>query len=343
MQFGIRALEDTNDLAGATLAHSLLLAPRKKLRKGHVLTDVDLEAIRQAGIAEITVAIPEPGDMMEDAAAGYIADVFPLDGFRREDVGTGRVNFHAVADGVLTVEPARIDALNRIDPAITLATLVNYSHVREGQMIATVKIIPFAVDGAQVENAADEVRAAGTIRVHAFREGLKVAMIQTRVKGTKKSVLDKTWRVTQARLQEMQAELVDESRTDHAVAALAEEIAAQIAAADMVLIFGASAVTDRRDVVPQAIYQAGGKILHVGMPVDPGNLLVLGEISGKPVIGAPGCARSPKENGFDWVLRRLCAGIPVTADDIVVMGVGGLLTEIPIRPHPRETASPVRG
>jgi molybdenum cofactor cytidylyltransferase len=342
MQFGIRALDETNDLAGATLAHSLQLAPRKKLRKGHLLTAGDLDAIRGAGIAEITVAIPEPDDMMEDSAAGYIADVFALDGFRREDVGTGRVNFHAIADGVFTVDPDRIDALNRVDPAITLATLPNYSHVRAGQMIATVKIIPFSVGGALVEKAAARVKAPDTVRVHPFREGLKVAMIQTRVKGTKATVLDKTWKVTKVRLEELHAELVDESRTDHAVAALAEEITAQIAVADMVLIFGASAVTDRRDVVPQAIYQAGGKILHVGMPVDPGNLLVLGEISGKPVIGAPGCARSPKENGFDWVLQRLCANIAVTAEDIVGMGVGGLLMEIPIRPHPRETASPVR-
>lgn len=341
MWFGIRSLDNANDLVGATLAHSLLLAPRKKLRKGHVLTPADLDAIRDAGIAEITVAMPEPGDMMEDAAAAHIADVFPLDGFRREDVGTGRVNFHAAADGVLVVEPSHIDALNRIDPAITLATLPNHSFVRAGQMIATVKIIPFAVAGALVERSAAEVRKPDTIRVHPYIDGLRVAMIQTRVKGTKSSVLDKTWRITGARLNELHAALVDESRTDHTVAALSAELAEQIVGADMVLVFGASAVTDRRDVVPQAIEQAGGTILHVGMPVDPGNLLVLGEIAGKPVIGAPGCARSPKENGFDWVLRRLCAGIEVASNDIVAMGVGGLLTEIRVRPHPRETSSPV--
>ncbi|WP_425418562.1 molybdopterin-binding protein [Oricola indica] len=340
MWFGTRPLDDADDLVGATLAHSIQIAPRRKLRKGHVLTPESLVAIGEAGIAEITVAIPEAGDMTEDAAAGHIADVFALEGFRREDVGTGRVNFHAAADGVLVVAPGRIDALNAIDPAITLATLPNHSPVSEGQMIATVKIIPFAVDGALVEKAAAEVTAPDTIRVHPFRRGLKVAMIQTRVKGTKSSMLDKTWRITNARLESMHAVMTDESRTDHAVGPLAEEIAAQIAGNDIVLVFGASAVTDPRDVVPKAIEQAGGTILHVGMPVDPGNLLVLGEIGGKPVIGAPGCARSPKENGFDWVMRRLCAGIAVKGDDIVAMGVGGLLTEIPIRPHPRERQAP---
>jgi len=63
---------------------------------------------------------------------------------------------------------------------------------------------------------------------------------------------------------------------------------------------------------------------------------VLGTLAGKRVIGAPGCARSPKENGFDWVLDRLIAGLDVTASDIAGMGVGGLLMEIPTRPQPRE-------
>jgi molybdenum cofactor cytidylyltransferase len=72
------------------------------------------------------------------------------------------------------------------------------------------------------------------------------------------------------------------------------------------------------------------------MPVDPGNLMLIGKVRGQPVLGAPGCARSPKENGFDWVLMRLLAGIPVTREDITGMGVGGLLMEIVTRPQPRE-------
>ncbi|MAZ15500.1 MAG: hypothetical protein CL535_04110 [Ahrensia sp.] len=340
MWFGTRSLDDDSDLVGATLAHSEQLAPRRRLRKGHVLTADDLDAMREAGLAKVTVAIPEPCDMMEDAAAAHIADVFALEGFRREDVGTGRVNFHALADGVLVLAPERIDSLNRIDPAITLATLPNFSHVRAGQMIATVKIIPFAVAATLVEKAAAEVGKPDTIRVHGFRNGLRVAIIQTEVKGTKASVLDKTVRVTVARLEKTHAQLVGETRTAHDAGELSAEIEMQLAGADMVLVFGASAVTDSRDVIPQAIVQAGGTILRVGMPVDPGNLLVLGEIASKPVIGAPGCARSPKENGFDWVLWRLCAGLKVTGDNIISMGVGGLLTEIPLRPHPRETANP---
>src|SRR5205823_6617820 len=107
-------------------------------------------------------------------------------------------------------------------------------------------------------------------------------------------------------------------------------------AADLILVFGASAITDRRDVIPAAITQAGGTVERFGMPVDPGNLLLTGKLGGADVIGLPGCARSPKINGFDFVLWRLAAGLPVGRDEIAGMGVGGLLMEIPTRPQPRD-------
>jgi molybdenum cofactor cytidylyltransferase len=107
------------------------------------------------------------------------------------------------------------------------------------------------------------------------------------------------------------------------------------AGAELVLVFGASAIADRRDVIPAALVASGGRIEHFGMPVDPGNLLLVGDLGGRPFLGAPGCARSPKENGFDWVLQRLLAGLPVKKTDVAGMGVGGLLMEIVTRPQPR--------
>ena len=111
--------------------------------------------------------------------------------------------------------------------------------------------------------------------------------------------------------------------------------------AELVLVFGASAIADRRDVIPSALEAIGGRIEHFGMPVDPGNLLLIGDANGRPVLGAPGCARSPKENGFDWVLMRLLAGLEVPREAITGLGVGGLLMEIITRPQPRK--EPVAG
>jgi molybdenum cofactor cytidylyltransferase len=208
-------------------------------------------------------------------------------------------------------------------------------------MVATVKIIPFAVPERAVEAAAEfAARGEPLLRVAAFVPR-RVALIQTRLPGMKESILDKTREVTGQRLAALGCTLAAEERCAHAAADLAPRIAAAVeAGAEMVLVHGASAIVDRRDVIPEAVVAAGGAIEHFGMPVDPGNMLLLGRFGATPVLGLPGCARSPKVNGFDWVLERLVAGLPVGKREIMTMGAGGLLAEIPSRPLPRAEASP---
>ncbi len=253
---------------------------------------------------------------------------------------TGRVNLHAPAAGVFTVDKQLIDAINAVDPAVTIATVAQYAAVEKGQMVATVKIIPFAVPARVVDRVVDLCKDREAFAVHPYR-ALKIGMVQTVLPGIKDTVLDKTVRITEARLQRSGSRIVGERRTPHEAKAVSEAIRSLATDSDMVVVFGASAMSDPGDVVPAAIGAAGGAVLRAGMPVDPGNLIVVGDLSGKPVLGAPGCARSPKENGFDWVLDRLVAGIDVTDSDIASMGVGGLLMEIPTRPQPREAVRPM--
>ena len=98
-------------------------------------------------------------------------------------------------------------------------------------------------------------------------------------------------------------------------------------------------MVDRHDVLPAAVESAGGSVDHFGMPVDPGNLLFIGQRGGLPIVGMPGCARSPKLNGFDWVLWRLLANIEVSPQDIMLMGSGGLLKEINERGQLRQNSN----
>jgi molybdenum cofactor cytidylyltransferase len=202
-------------------------------------------------------------------------------------------------------------------------------------MIATVKIIPFAVAAAARDKAL-AAAPAPVVRVAPYRIR-KVGVVSTLLPGLASKVIDKTLKITNERLAPANATIVAERRVPHEQAALARALGEVLKqGAELVVVFGASAIADRRDVIPAALETIGGKIEHFGMPVDPGNLLLIGNAAGHPVLGAPGCARSPKENGFDWVLMRLLAGLPVPREDITGMGVGGLLMEIVTRPQPRD-------
>jgi len=337
MIFGEMTLAEAE---GALLAHGLR-GDGFAFRKGRVLDRSDLEAIARGGLTHVIAARLEPEDVPEDAAATAVARAILGDGLLVSAAFTGRANLYASAPGVLVYDPAALDAVNAIDEAITVAVLPPHAPIAPRQMAATVKIIPFAAPRAAL--AAVLARIAATqpfLRVARFRP-LRAALVQTRLPGLKPSVLAGTVDATRARLAGLGGSLVADSVVPHEIAAVAEALrAAHAQEIDLLLVLGASAVVDRRDVIPAAISAAGGSVAHFGMPVDPGNLLLFGALGGKPVIGLRGCARSPKLNGFDWVLQRVAADLPIGRTEIMRMGAGGLLTEIPSRPLPRQTAAP---
>lgn len=335
MIFGPTPLDQA---VGALLAHSVKLG-RGSFKKGRRLSAEDVEQLRAAGLESVIAARLEAGDCHEDEAAASLAQAVMGENLKASAAFTGRCNLIAKARGVLLVERARLDAINGIDESVTLATLPPFELVEPRQMVATVKIIPFAVEKSALERCLEAARGAtALVRLAALRPR-QVGLVQTHLPGMKASILDKTLEALALRLAALDCPPPLERRCTHDPAEIARALddLAQAGCA-LLLVSGASAIVDRRDVVPEGIVASGGVIEHFGMPVDPGNLMLLAHRAETPVLGLPGCARSPKVNGFDWVLQRLLADVPVAPSDIMAMGAGGLLKEIALRPLPRSAA-----
>jgi molybdenum cofactor cytidylyltransferase len=332
MRFGPVPIDQAE---GAILAHSVPL-PDGRLRKGCVLTAADLMRLLVSGVAEVTVAQLDPEDLHEDAAALALAQALVPDptaaGLRLRPVGTGRVNVHADVTGVLEVLADRVDALNAVDPMITVATVPRWQRLTQNDMAATVKIIAYGVDRAAVARACSA--GAGALRMRPVAMS-RAALIQT---VTDADDGEKGHRAIQKRLTALNVHMEPKCLVPHREGDLAAALR-ETKAVDLILILTASATSDPDDVAPQALRLAGGTVERFGMPVDPGNLLFLGLLGQTPVIGLPGCAKSPALNGADWVMERVICGVPVTGADIAAMGVGGLLKEIPQRGRLREARS----
>jgi molybdenum cofactor cytidylyltransferase len=329
MKFGPTPIEEAE---GAILAHGVRI-DGVAFKKGDIVTPDRRVALGSAGVRCVVAARLELDDIGEDEAALKLASRLAGANLRCSPPFTGRVNLFAETAGLAVVESHAIDQVNAVDEAITVATLSRYRAVAKGDMVATVKIIPFATQAPMLERAL-AAAPTGAISVKPFKP-MRIGVVSTTLPGLKPSVIAKTLRVLEARLKPTGAHIVAQEIVPHEVGPLAKTLGRMIDGADALIAFGASAITDRRDVIPAAVEAIGGRIERFGMPVDPGNLLLLADRHGVPILGAPGCARSPKENGFDWVLQRALAGIPVRDADIRAMGVGGLLMEIAARPQPR--------
>lgn len=319
---------------GAVLAHSVIL-PGGRLRKGCVLGPAEIAALRAAGLTKVTVARLDQDDVPEDEAARRLAAALVPDakpaGLTVSTAFTGRVNLNATVPGIAAVDAGAVHALNRIHPAITLATLPPLARVTTGQLTGTVKIIAYAVPDTALAQACEV--AKGALRVlPVVRQS--ASLILTEVPELDPKLAAKGQRAVEGRLKALGMRLERCEAVPHEVDAVAKAL--NRARGDILLILTGSATSDLHDTAPEGLRAAGGKVQRFGMPVDPGNLLFLGRLGQKPVIGLPGCARSPALNGADWVLERLACGLEVSDGDIAAMGVGGLLKEIPVRGRLRE-------
>ncbi len=327
----------TSEAFDCLLAHSVRV-DGKRLSKGTLLTRELQFTLQNAGVMSVIVARIDAEDLHEDDAASYIADAVAGAGLSISAASTGRVNLHAASDGLFLFSREAVLALNSVDPEITFATLAENIWVPAGRMVATIKIIPYAVPRVSVDKA---VQAFGASNLQVVAPTHKRAiLLQTTLSSLKPSVHDKTRAVTTHRLEARGAILVDELRCEHTEAALTRQLtAAAKTSVDWLLIVGGSAISDRRDVIPAAIEAAGGEVVRYGLPVDPGNLLLLGKLGDKVVLGLPGCARSPKYNGLDQLLDRLACDVPIDDQWLNSLSVGGLLAEMLDRPQPRVSAS----
>ncbi|MDU9003470.1 molybdopterin-binding protein [Sedimentitalea todarodis] len=322
------------EAVGHVLAHSVQL-PAGRLRKGMILSKGDVAALAASGFDQITVARLDPGDIGENDAAEALARALVPDpktaGLHLSAPFTGRVNLLADGPGLARIDAAAIDRVNHVHPMITVSTVPRWQRMDRDGMVATVKIISYAVPGTALERACELAPGALTLQRPMLS---RAEFIETRISGRAEGpTSDKGYRMMQGRLDRLGVDLSDPVAVAHRIAPLVQAIAA--CDAELILILTGSATSDPTDVAPEAVRRAGGEIIHFGMPVDPGNLLFLGRIGAQMVIGLPGSARSPAVSGVDWVLERVICGLQVSPQDIMDMGVGGLLKEIPTRPQPR--------
>ncbi len=320
---------------GDLLVYSVRI-PNGKLPKGTRLTKTHIEKLRLMGIERLLVASLQKQDIDENLAAKLLSTAFYKKGFKLSVPATGRVNFIAEHLSISRLDIEKINKLNEIDEAITFATVLPDQLLTKGQMVATLKIIPYAVSKRSLDKAIKLIKGGELLSCRQIIPR-NFSLIQTTFEDTKPSILLATENVTRTRLAQLECSLIDCQIVEHSADYVSQAlIRARKQGAQAFLLCGASAIADRLDVLPKALKMAGGEIIHFGLPVDPGNLSMVGNWDGMFVLGMPGCARSPKLNGLDWLLQKSLAGIKLDKSELSRMAVGGLLADIASRPLPRK-------
>ncbi len=315
-----------NEAIGHILLHNQADSNgRRILKKGHLLTTPDIETLQTLEKSTIYVAIIEAGDIAENEAAHRLGQYLKHDYLNVSTATTGRVNLIATKAGMLNVNYDILQTFNNI-PGITLATKLHNSQVQSKTLVGTIKIIPYSVPETDLTTAETILREnPSLIKINPFSMR-KATLITTGSDNAREKVINGFTPALQNRLETYGVELVSGPYVSENV----EEICGAIQQAldnqaEMILIAGETSIMDIDDITPQAIVTAGGELIHHGVPVEPGNLLLLAYHGQTPIVGTPGCARSKKYNVVDMVLPRLATGEHLTRQDLIALGHGGYL------------------
>ena len=238
MKFGPTPLDEAR---GAILAHTLRL-PGRVIKKGTALSEADLDAMRTANLREVIAATLQAGDVPEDEAAERLAQAMMAPLLAKSRAATGRVNLLADAPGLLVLDVAAIGRLNALDESITIATLPNHTLVSAREMLATIKIIPFAVPGPVLAVAEAMLRSGGpSLRIMPLKP-LKVGLVVSELPGLKQSAMEGAAEVTGARVEALQGSMLPVERVRHETPAIADALARlRRAGAELLLIAGCRA------------------------------------------------------------------------------------------------------
>ena len=340
MKFGEVELDEA---VGGILAHKLYDdAGKMVFNKGHLLSADDIARLRQRGLKRITVTQLSSADLHEDEAAARIGAVVAGRHVKMRAPGVGRANLTAAERGVLHVNAPTLELINNIYDGITIATRRAYSLVDAGEMVALVKVVPFGVPAARVVDVERIAESSAAVLQVRPLQAMRVALIVSGTEATRERLLRSFHEPVRRRIEGWGSQLLTPTFCAHNAESVAQAIREQAGGrvdtappADLILVASISAIIDREDVVPAALLLAGGSITLHGVPVDPGTLLMMGYLGEAPVVGAPGCIKSPKTNVIDWILPRLLSGERLTRANLVSMGHGGLLQDIAERPMPR--------
>ncbi len=326
---------------GRILGHNISNPDGKRvLRKGRHLTIDDVSLLTILGRDVVYVAELESEDVREDVAADRIARSVSGAGIQVTRPNVGRVNLLAETWSVLRVDASQLSRINACE-GVSLATLPSHTVVQARKIVATVKVIPFALPENLVHQA--EMIAGESdpvIQLFPLRSRVVALVLSSSQYSTTRVLRDFIPPLKErveslgSRIQTVDFVPLEDEAGELALTKTIQDRVTE--GAEIIILAGETAIMDRYDIAPRAVERAGGEVTCYGAPVDPGNLLMLAYLKKTPILGAPGCVRSRKTNVIDWVLPPLLAGDCLTRMDILQMGHGGLLEDIPKRSVPRE-------
>lgn len=314
------------DAIGMTLCHDITAMvdgfKGAAFKRGHVITQEDIPKLLDIGKQHVFIWEENAGEIHEEDAARRLSQMTTVNGAHYGNISEGKIQLFADQDGMFRVDKALLAAVNRIGD-ITITTLPDHYPVKAGDRLASMRIVPLVTEERQIAEA--EALCAGK-QLYDLRpfKPLKVGIIITGSEIYHGRIKDKFERVARAKLAHYPAEILGVHVCDDELDMIDGAGRALLAEGAELLIFSGGMSVDPDDLTPSAIREMGAEIISYGVPSQPGNMTLVAYLDQAALLGVPGAAISRPTTMFDVLLPQIFCGDPLTKDDLIRLGEGGL-------------------
>ena len=314
------------DAIGMTLCHDITAMvdgfKGAAFKRGHVITQEDIPKLLDIGKQHVFIWEENAGEIHEEDAARRLSQMTNVNGAHYGSISEGKIQLFADQDGMFCVDKALLAAVNRIGD-ITITTLPDHYPVKAGDRLASMRIVPLVTEERQIAEA--EALCAGK-QLYDLRpfKPLKVGIILTGSEIYHGRIKDKFERVARAKLAHYPAEILGVHVCDDELDMIVGAGRTLLAEGAELLIFSGGMSVDPDDLTPSAIREMGAEIVSYGVPSQPGNMTLVAYLDQAALLGVPGAAISRPTTMFDVLLPQIFCGDPLTKDDLIRLGEGGL-------------------
>jgi len=316
---------DVQQSAGRILSSAIFRPGGKKLlAKGHILREEDIRILQSEGLGQIWVAELEEDEVSEDEAVCGVAGEMACGCYEIQLAPGGRANLLATENCCVLVDEDLLRQVN-CTSSLVIASSLNFSFATAGQRIASIKSAPFAVTKSDFDGALNMLRERGPIMQARPVRQASIAVLYTdpingdRARTLFESVIRQKLERFGVRSHLALSVLENEEHVSRGIQQLLRYNPAAV------LVASTTAPAGPSDAVGCAMAKINCQIERFLVPVEPGNLLLMGYKDDVPVVSAPGCFRSLKPNVVDLLMPPMLARYRVSTWELACLGHGGLL------------------
>jgi hypothetical protein len=321
----------TEEALGQVLCHDMTqiipgVFKGPRFKKGHVIKAEDIPVLLDMGKERIYVWKKTEGQLHEEEGAELLRDLCQGANVRAGKVSEGKIDLFASGQGLLKIKSKKLAALNSID-GLAVITLRGNQGVKEGDKIASVKIIPLLIAQEKLDQAGEicgDEKILHILPYHPKKAGLIVTgneIAHGRIPNAAPEVMQKKLAPFGA---ECARAVILEDNPQEITAHIVSMIDSGL---DLILCTGGMSV-DPDDKTPLGIKNTGARIVSYGIPLQPGTMMLLAyyQKGGKniPLLGLPACVLHNGITALDILLPRLMADDPISREDLALLGEGGL-------------------